>query len=117
MSGFGVAMIAVFWVYDGWVYITWVAGEVQRPGRNVPLALVLAVGIIGAIVIAMNVLYLYAMPLQAMVSQPTVAESAARMLFFPAAGRWLAGLVADRLLRSGGELRDERGAGVLRHGQ
>ena len=94
MSGFGVAMIAVFWVYDGWVYITWVAGEVKRPQRNVPRALVIAVGIIGAIVVLLNVLYLYAMPMDTMQHQPTVAESAARMLFFPAAGRWLGALVA-----------------------
>ncbi len=35
------ALIAVFWAYDGWVYITWVAGEVKEPRRNVPLAMVL----------------------------------------------------------------------------
>jgi APA family basic amino acid/polyamine antiporter len=94
MSGFGVAMIAVFWVYDGWVYITWVAGEVKQPQRNVPRALVIAVSIIGTIVVSLNLLYLYAMPMTTMQQQPTVAESAARMLFFPAAGRWLGALVA-----------------------
>ncbi|MEO8726030.1 MAG: amino acid permease [Acidobacteriaceae bacterium] len=94
MSGFGVAMIAVFWVYDGWVYITWVAGEIKQPQRNIPRALIIAVAIIGAVVVSLNVLYLYAMPLETMANQPTVAESAARMMFFPAAGRWLGALVA-----------------------
>ena len=94
MSGFGVAMIAVFWVYDGWVYITWVAGEIKEPQRNIPGALIVAVVIIGAVVVSLNILYLYAMPLSTMASQPTVAESAARMMFFPAAGRWLGALVA-----------------------
>src|SRR6266446_844546 len=41
ISAFGVALIAVFWAYDGWVYITWVSGEVKEPRRNVPLAMVL----------------------------------------------------------------------------
>ena len=36
ISAFGVALIAVFWAYDGWVYITWVSGEVKEPRRNVP---------------------------------------------------------------------------------
>ena len=27
VSAFGVALIAVFWAYDGWVYITWVSGK------------------------------------------------------------------------------------------
>ena len=41
VSALGVALIAVFWAYDGWVYITWVAGEVKEPRRNVPRAMVL----------------------------------------------------------------------------
>ncbi len=94
MSGFAVAMIAVFWVYDGWVYITWVAGEVKWPERNIPRSLVLGIGAVGVIVIAVNILYLYAMPMDTMASQPAVAESAARMLFFPGAGKWLGALVA-----------------------
>ena len=43
ISAFGVALIAVFWAYDGWVYITWVSGEVKEPRRNVPRAMVLGV--------------------------------------------------------------------------
>ena len=43
ISALGVGLIAVFWAYDGWVYITWVAGEVKEPRRNVPLAMVLGV--------------------------------------------------------------------------
>ncbi|HEX6881487.1 MAG TPA: amino acid permease [Terriglobales bacterium] len=94
LSGFGVALIAVFWVYDGWVYITWVAGEVRQPERNVPRSLVLGVLIVGALVVGANVLYLYAMPLDVMATQPTVAEAAAQALFFPSAGRLLGILVA-----------------------
>lgn len=94
ISGFGVAMIAVFWVYDGWVYITWVAGEIKQPQRNIPRALIIAVVIIGAVVVALNSLYLYAMPLTTMANQPTVAESAARMMVLPSSGRWLGALVA-----------------------
>jgi len=94
MSGFGVALIAVFWVYDGWVYITWVAGEVKQPERNVPRSLMYGIGIVAAIVILINILYLYAMPMATMAQQPTVGETAAKILFFPAAGRWLSALVA-----------------------
>src|ERR1700676_1625946 len=43
ISALGVGMIAVFWAYDGWGYITWVAGEVKEPRRNVPRAMVLGV--------------------------------------------------------------------------
>jgi basic amino acid/polyamine antiporter, APA family len=94
LNGFGIALIAVFWVFDGWVYITWVAGEVKDPGRNVPRALVLAVLIVGGLIIGVNILYLYAMPLGAMAKEPTVGEAAAKALFFPAAGRLFGMLVA-----------------------
>ena len=63
ISAMGVALIAVFWAYDGWVYITWVAGEVKEPRRNVPLAMVLGVLVVGVIYVAMNLTYLYALPL------------------------------------------------------
>jgi basic amino acid/polyamine antiporter, APA family len=94
LSGFAIAMIAVFWVYDGWVYITWVSGEVKDPGRNIPRALIISVALVGAIIVGMNALYLFAMPLNALADSRTVAETAAQRLFFPAAGRWLGALVA-----------------------
>src|ERR1035437_774048 len=53
ISALGVGLIAVFWAYDGWVYVTWVAGEVKNPRRNIPLAMVLGVLAVGAIYLAM----------------------------------------------------------------
>src|SRR5947208_467049 len=37
VSGFGVAMIACLLSYDGWVALSFVAGEVKDPKRNLPL--------------------------------------------------------------------------------
>src|ERR1700684_3875098 len=54
ISAFGLGLIAVYWAYDGWVYITWVAGEVKEPRRNVPRAMVLGVLAVAVIYIAMN---------------------------------------------------------------
>jgi APA family basic amino acid/polyamine antiporter len=93
-SGFGVALIAVFWVYDGWVYGTWMAGEIKNPQRNVPRALIFGMLTVIAIVLLMNVLYLYAFPMETMAQQDTVGQAAAQVLFSPAAGWWLSALVA-----------------------
>src|SRR5271170_6509312 len=81
ISAMGIALIAVFWAYDGWVYITWVAGEVKEPRRNVPLAMVLGIVVVGAIYLAMNVTYLYAMPLSEIAKHETIAHAAAAALF------------------------------------
>jgi len=87
-------LIAVFWAYDGWVYITWVAGEVKNPRRNVPLAMVLGVLAVAAIYIAMNMTYVYAMPLTEIAKHDTIAHAAAAQLFSPGAAVWLSAMIA-----------------------
>jgi APA family basic amino acid/polyamine antiporter len=94
ISAFGVGLIAVFWAYDGWVYVTWVAGEVKDPRRNVPLAMVLGVLVVGAIYLAMNMTYVYAMPLSEVAKYETIAHAAATKLFSPAAALWLSAMIA-----------------------
>jgi APA family basic amino acid/polyamine antiporter len=94
MGAFGVALIAVFWAYDGWVYITWVSGEVKEPQRNLPRALVLGVLSVGAIYVAMNLVYLYALPMNRIAETETIAHAAAARLFSPAAAVWLSAMIA-----------------------
>jgi len=94
LSAFGVALIAVYFAYDGWVYITWVAGEVKEPRRNVPLAMVLGVIVVAVIYMAMNMTYLYAMPLGAIAQHETIAHAAAVALFSPRVAVWLSLLIA-----------------------
>ncbi len=94
ISALGVGLIAVFWAYDGWVYITWVAGEVKEPRKNVPLAMVLGVLAVGVIYIAMNLTYMYALPLTEVASHETIAHAAAAVLFSPKAAAWLSLMIA-----------------------
>ncbi len=94
ISALGVGLIAVFWAYDGWVYITWVAGEVKEPRKNVPLAMVLGVLAVGVIYVAMNVTYMYALPLKEIAAHETIAHAAAAALFSPRAAVWLSLLLA-----------------------
>jgi APA family basic amino acid/polyamine antiporter len=94
ISAMGVGLIAVFWAYDGWVYITWVAGEVKNPRRNVPLAMVLGVIAVGVIYIAMNVTYMYALPLSEVAKHETIAHASAAVLFSPRAAVWLSLMIA-----------------------
>jgi APA family basic amino acid/polyamine antiporter len=94
ISALGIGLIAVFFAYDGWVYITWVAGEVKDPRRNVPLAMVLGVLAVGAIYLAMNMTYVYALPLSEIAQYETIAHVAATTLFSPAAAVWLSAMIA-----------------------
>ncbi len=94
ISALGVALIAVFWAYDGWVYVTWVAGEVKDPRRNVARSMFWGVMAVAAIYLAMNVAYLYALPASEIARHDTIAHAAAAVLFSPAAAVWLSAMIA-----------------------
>jgi len=94
ISALGIGLIAVFWAYDGWVYITWVAGEVKDPRRNVPRAMVLGILVVAAVYLAMNLTYMYAMPLTEVAKHETIAADAAGVLFSPKAANWLSAVIA-----------------------
>src|SRR5215472_11846500 len=94
VAALGVGLIAVFWAYDGWVYITWVAGEVKDPRRNVPRAMVLGIIVVGVIYIAMNLAYMYALPVKEIAQHETIAHAAAVVLFSPRAALWLSLMIA-----------------------
>ena len=93
-SAIGVALIAVFWAYDGWVYITWSAGEVKDPQRNLPRALILGLTIVGVVYLVINAVYLYALPMTEIASQEAVAQGAAVAMFSSRAANWLAAMIA-----------------------
>jgi len=84
---FVLAMVAMLWAYEGWNNITFTAGEIRDPQRNLPLSLVLGMAAITVIYVAMNLLYLYAMPVGEMVTTPRIGEAAAGRLFGPAGAR------------------------------
>jgi APA family basic amino acid/polyamine antiporter len=82
-AAFGTAMVAVFWTYYGWNEIVAVAGEVARPQRTLPLALLLGTATVMFLYVCTNAVFLKAMPPAelAMTSQP--AALAAARLFGP----------------------------------
>jgi basic amino acid/polyamine antiporter, APA family len=94
VSGFGVALIGVFWAFDGWVYITWVAGEIKDPQRVLPRAMVMGVLLVGVIYLLVNAVYLYALPITRVAQEETIAHAAAVTLFSSSAARWLSATIA-----------------------
>jgi APA family basic amino acid/polyamine antiporter len=62
VSGFGSAMFAALWAYSGWQFLPMAAGEVQKPERNLPRAIIGGTLLVLAIYLLINVAYLYALP-------------------------------------------------------
>ncbi len=59
IAGFAAAMIGALWAYDGWNNITFLAGEVKNPGRNLPLALIGGGLVVMALYLFVNVSYFH----------------------------------------------------------
>ena len=93
VGAFGVAMIAVLWTYDGWNNINFTAGEIKNPKRNLPLSLLLGTLAICAIYVAVNYVYLYALPINELKGVTRVAEKAATGLFGPTAASFISAAV------------------------
>ena len=94
VTGIGIALIAVFWAYDGWVYVTFVAGEVKDPQRNLPRALIWGMLLVGAVYISINAVYVYALPMKEIAAQEAVAQTAAVSMFSGRVAPWLSLMVA-----------------------
>ncbi|MEO8372408.1 MAG: amino acid permease, partial [Candidatus Solibacter sp.] len=77
LSGFGVAMIACLLSYDGWVALSFVAGEVKDPKRTLPLALALGLGLAITIYVLANVAYLRVLTVAEIAAAPRVGALAA----------------------------------------
>lgn len=80
-GGFGVALIAVMWTYDGWADLTFLAGEVKDPGRVLPRALLGGTAIIMVVYLLVNVAYLWVLPLADMAASSLVAADTAARIF------------------------------------
>lgn len=90
-AGLLLAMIPVMFSYSGWNAAAYVAEEIRDPGRNVPLALGLGTGAVVLVYLALNLAYIYAMPVPELAGlEVRVIDAAADRLFGVNAGDALA---------------------------
>lgn len=90
----GLALISVFWTYDGWYSVNCTAEEVKNPGKNIPLGLILGTLVVTAVYFLMNVVYLLAIPVEKMKGVARVGELASAQLFGPQASFFITASIA-----------------------
>lgn len=73
----GLAMVAVLWTFDGWIFITYVAGEVKEPQRNIPLSLIFCMVIVISVYLAINTVLVYVLGFDQMIGSDSVVSNAA----------------------------------------
>jgi basic amino acid/polyamine antiporter, APA family len=62
IGAFGAAMLAALWAYQGWSNLPMVAGEIEKPERNVPRALIFGMAIVILVYLVTNLAFFYALP-------------------------------------------------------
>ena len=93
-----VAQVGSLFSADAWNNITFTAGEVKNPRRNVPLSLAIGTGLIMTLYFLANVAYLVVLPLEKVQSAPSDRVAAAMLeAVFPGVG---AALMAGAIMIS-----------------
>jgi APA family basic amino acid/polyamine antiporter len=90
-------LVSLLWVmvgYSGWNAATYVAEEVRRPERTLPLALGVGTAIVAALFLALNVVFIYAMRLEDMKGVIAVGSVSALHLFGPGVAGVFSALMA-----------------------
>ncbi|MCX6626149.1 MAG: amino acid permease, partial [Candidatus Solibacter sp.] len=79
-------MISLLWVmvgYSGWNAATYVAEEVRRPERTLPAAIAAGSLIVAVLYLGLNMIFIYATPLESLKGQIAVGTLSASNLFGP----------------------------------
>jgi basic amino acid/polyamine antiporter, APA family len=93
LIGFGLAMISVLWAYEGWQYVTYVAGETVNPQRTFPLAFLIGTGILITTYLLANLAYVAALGTSGVAESTRVAASALALVVSHGAGKLVAAAI------------------------
>jgi APA family basic amino acid/polyamine antiporter len=80
VAGLAAAMIGALWAYDGWNNLTFLAGEVKNPARNLPLALIGGGLLVMALYLFVNVSYYHVLTPTEIASVPGSSSVAAEVV-------------------------------------
>src|SRR5581483_5650904 len=97
-SQFFVSLTYIYVGYSGWNAATYVAEEVKHPARTLPMSLALGTLLVAALFVGLNVLFIYAVPLEQMKGSEAIGAFAASHLFGPAVAGLFSGAMALSLM-------------------
>ncbi len=84
IGAYGLALVSLLWAYDGWMDVSYVAGEVENPERNMPRALIFGTLAIIIVFILANLAYMAVLTVDEMRVSKLVAADVAEKLMGPA---------------------------------
>ncbi len=95
---FAVSLIFVSFAYSGWNAAAYLGGEIINPQRNIPSALLIGTSLVIVLYLLLNMVYIYAVPLDQLTGEVEIGAKAAIGLFGDNISRFFSGAVALGLL-------------------
>ena len=80
VGAFGLALVSVLWAYDGWADVSYVAGEVTDPRKNLPRAIIGGTLAVMAIYVLANIGYMAVLPIEEIRTSRLVAADVAEKI-------------------------------------
>ncbi len=97
---FGLAVLTTLWAYDGWIEVTFVAGEVKSPQRNLPLSIIFSTLAVVVLYSLVNLVYLYVLSPNGVAGSSFVASDTAAVLAGSSAATFMAIAIMISMLGS-----------------
>ena len=87
-AGMGAAVLATLWAYDGWINVSFVAGEMRNPAKELPRSIVVGLAIVIVAYLSVNMALLHLLPAaEIALLGNRAAGTAAGLLFGEMGGR------------------------------
>lgn len=93
LTAIGLAMISTLFAYDGWQFVSLLAGEIRDPGRNVPRSIIVGVLVVIALYVSANLAYIYVLGQPRIATAERVAADAMREMIGPVGATLIAGVI------------------------
>ena len=97
---FAISLVFVMYSYSGWNAATYIVGELREPSRNLPRALFAGTGIVVALYVLLNAVFLLTTPMHELAGQIDVAVIAGKHVFGEFGGRIVGALICLGLVSS-----------------
>ena len=94
LIAFGSALVPILFAYGGWQNANYIAEEIDRPQRNLPLSLLVGTFCVVAIYVLVNTIYLRALGLDGLAATTTPASTAAAIMFGGLGDRFVTAAIA-----------------------
>jgi APA family basic amino acid/polyamine antiporter len=95
---FVVSMFFVTYSYSGWNAAAYVAGEIDKPSKNLPISLITGTIFVIAMYLLLNFVFLYTVPLGELAGKIEVGFIFATKVFGTQGGKIMAGIISFLLL-------------------